>query len=555
MSINLRPWIIGGLGLAGSIWVLDGITDWLGDWVPAIVIGSGLTWGYLKFKGAPPLVQPMSAKPITVDRVKVAVAEAEGVVNQLATAMADGTGTAANLSALRLQIHDLLHGLDRPEIRLAVMGGQGVGKTSLTTLLQTDWIANISQQLQLKDTPALFQPQADADAATPDHRAWQLGRTADLVMFLTDGDLTASQMQVLQQLTDLHKRTVLIFNKQDQYLPQEQTQILAQLRDRVAALIRPEDVIAIATQPRPIKVRQHQADGSVKEWLEEPLTDIAPLTDRLTAILLKEGQKLVLASSLGNAEALKTAARSQLNALRRDRAMPLIERTQWLVAGTAFANPFPALDLLATAAINAQLVMDLSQLYQKKLTLEQAQVIAKALAALMLKLGVVEASTQAIGALLKTNALTYAAGGLAQGVSGAYFSRLAGLTLIEYFETADQPQRVASAPLQAILKSVFQQNQRSAVLQQFVRQVADRLIAETPNLISRSTDRLSAPIAPTTVTPTTTILELPPPQPLQTTAKRQPLQLDTPALNPLELDPATAAAVDRELEPVYEEIR
>jgi uncharacterized protein len=543
MSINLRPWIIGGLGLAGSIWVLDGITDWLGDWVPAIVMGSGLTWGYLKFNGLPSGGPPISAKPITVDRVKVAVAEAEGVVNQLA-AMADGT--APNLAALRLQIHDLLQGLDRQEIRLAVMGGQGVGKTSLTHLLQTDWIANISQpqsqQLQLKDTPALFQPQPDADAATPDHRAWQLGRTADLVMFLTDSDLTASQMQVLQQLTDLHKRTVLIFNKQDQYLPQEQTQILAQLRDRVAAFIRPADVIAIATHPRPIKVRQHQADGSVQEWLEEPLTAITPLTDRLTEILLTEGQKLVLASSLGNAEALKTAARSQLNALRRDRAMPLIERTQWLVAGTAFANPFPALDLLATAAINAQLVMELSQLYQQKLTLEQAQVIAKALAALMLKLGVVEAATQAIGALLKTNALTYAAGGLAQGVSGAYFSRLAGLTLIEYFETADQPQRPRVDRLQTILQSVFQQNQRAAVFQLFVRQVADRLTAETPSLIGRkpaTTPPIATPIGDMIVDVT--------PEPLHVEAKRQPLRLDTPEI-PIALE-------ERELEPIYEEIR
>ncbi len=548
MSIDLRPWVIGGLGLAGSIWLLDGITDFLGDWIPAIVLGSGLTWGYLKFKPLNPVAAPLSQRPITRDRVEVAVAEAAGIVNQLATEVTDAPdGNAQNLSRLRLQIQDLLNGLDRDELRLAIMGGQGVGKTILADLLQTDWIAQLAQpqQLQIKDTPALFQ----ANGAERDDRAWQLGRTADMVMFLTDGDLTDSQMQVLQQLTTMHKRTVLVFNKQDQYLPKEQTEILAKLRDRTQAIIRPEDVIAIATQPRPIKVRQHQADGSVKEWLEEPLTEISPLTDRLTEILLKEGQKLVLASSLGNAEALKTEAREQLNRIRRDRAMPLIDRTQWLVAGTAFANPFPALDLLATAAINAQLVMDLSQLYQKKLTLEQAQVIAKALAALMLKLGVVEASTQAIGALLKSNALTYAAGGLAQGVSGAYFSRLAGLTLIEYFETADQPQRASADQLQGILKSVFQQNQRSAVLQQFVKQVVDRLIAEAPSLIGRKSPTPQAQTAPIATPQPELIIDLPPPQPLEATAKRQPLRLDTPELEtPLETPV-------RELEPVYEEIR
>jgi uncharacterized protein len=542
LSSNLRPWAIGGLGLLGSIWVLDGITDFLGDWIPAIVIGSGLTWGYLKFKSPIPPTQPISTRPITADTVKVAVAAAEGIVNQLATEVADLSieGSAQNLSRLRLQIHDLLNGLDRDEIRLAVMGGKGVGKTSLTQLLQTDWSAGISHQLQIKDTPALF----SAIGEVLEDRAWQLGRTADLVMLLTDGDLTDSQMQVLKQLHDRHHRTVLVFNKQDQYLPKEQVEILAKLRDRVADLMRPEDVIAIATQPRPIKVRQHQDDGSVKEWLEEPGTQIAPLTDRLTEILLKEGRKLVLASSLGNAKALATEARTQLNAIRRDRAMPLIDRTQWLVAGTAFANPFPALDLLATAAINAQLVLDLSQIYQKPLSLEQAQVIAKALAGLMLKLGVVEASTQAIGALLKTNALTYAAGGLAQGVSGAYFSRLAGLTLIEYFEAAEAPARVSSDKLQTILKSVFQQNQRSAVLQLFVKQVADRLIAETPSLMGRKPATVASPtVGETPIGDVVT----PPAAPLNLEAKRQPLRLDTPEI-PIALE-------ERELEPIYEEMR
>jgi hypothetical protein len=551
MSINLRPWIIGGLGLAGSIWLLDGITDFLGDWLPAIVIGSGLTWAYVKFQGMPKVVQPMSTRPLTVETVKVAVAQATDIVNQLATEVEDLSidGSAQNLAKLRLQIHSLLNGLDRDEICLAVMGGKGVGKSSLTQLLQRDWIAEVSQQLQIEDTPALFC--AIGPEQKLEEHAWQRGKAADLVMFLTDGDLTDSQMQVLQRLTAAHRRTLLIFNKQDQYLPKEQATIIQQLRQRVADIIRPEDVIAIATQPRPIKVRQHQEDGSVKEWLEEPSTQITELTRRLTEILLKEGQKLILASSLGNAEALKTEARGQLNIIRRTRAMPLIERTQWLVAGTAFANPFPALDLLAAAAINGQLVLDLSQLYQKSLSVEQAQVIAKSLAGLMLKLGVVEASTQAIAAVLKTNAMTYAAGGFVQGVSGAYFSRLAGLTLIEYFESEGQPQRVPSDKLQSILQSVFQRNQRTTVMQLFVRQVIDRLTAETPTIATHTT----ASEKPSTTAATDTT-PAPPPTKVQAEAAKQPLNPE-PKRQPLRLDAPTAAeaAIQPELEPLYEEVR
>ena len=111
-----------------------------------------------------------------------------------------------------------------------------------------------------------------------------------------------------------------------------------------------------------------------------------------------------------------------MNGLRRDRAVPVIEQYQWIAAAAAFANPVPALDLLATAAINAQLVMELGGIYQQKFSLEQAQAVAGTLGSLMLKLGLVELSTQTIGTILKSNAITFVAGGVVQGVSAAYLT-------------------------------------------------------------------------------------------------------------------------------------
>jgi len=78
-----------------------------------------------------------------------------------------------------------------------------------------------------------------------------------------------------------------------------------------------------------------------------------------------------------------------LNGVRRDRAPPVAEQYQWIAAAAAFANP-PALDLLATAAINAQLVMELGAIYQQKFSLQQAQAVAGTLGSD--KLGLVELS-------------------------------------------------------------------------------------------------------------------------------------------------------------------
>jgi uncharacterized protein len=534
MQLTPRSLLLGAVGLASSIWILDGITDVLGDWIPAIVLGSGATWAYLALSTTSVATVPISKRLLTEARVKGAINEVEGVIERLEQ---EGGDPARSQSAkLRLQVYETLRSLDRQTLNFTVMGSKGVGKTSLTQLLQTQWLPAQTTEVQIQDSPELF----SATAQAAEGEAWKLAHSADLVLFVTDGDVTESQRQAIQRLVQGHRRTLVVFNKQDQYLPREQTELLDRLRTSLQSLIPPEDIVAIATQPRPIKVRQHQHDGSVQEWLEEPEPQIASLCHRLTAILAQEGPKLILASALGDAEALKGEAEAKLNHLRRDRATPLIDKAQWLVAGTTFANPFPALDLLATAAINGQMVMELGQMYQRPMTLEQGKAIAKTLAALMVKQGVVEFSTQAIGLLLKHNPVTYVAGGLVQGVSAAYLTRIAGFTLIEYFE-AGEP--VQPSQLGSLLSRVFSQNQRNAFLELFVKQGFERLSILTPTFKALTETLTETPANTPAETPaqtpaqTPTITILPEPSPLQVSPKPMVLDLpDRPELAPLQVE-------------------
>ena len=101
----------------------------------------------------------------------------------------------------------------------------------------------------------------------------------------------------------------------------------------------------------------------------------------------------------------------------------------------------------------------------------------------MIKLGIVEVSTQAIASVLKTNALTYLAGGVLQGISGAYLTRIAGLALTTYWEEECSVANISTASastvkldkLSSIVKTVFQQNQRTNFLQGFVTIALDQL--------------------------------------------------------------------------------
>ncbi len=308
--------------------------------------------------------------------------------------------------------------------------------------------------------------------------------------FVTAGDLTDSEFQTLKQLIAKNHRILLLFNKQDQYLPDDRPVILQRLRDRMQNLLTAEEVLAVSAQPAPVKVRQHQADGSVTERFEQPQPDVASLLQQIQQILTQESQQLIFATVKRQAQALTAATQVELNQILRQRAQPIIEQYQWIAAAAAFANPVPSLDLLATATINAQLVMDLGAVYQQKFSIEQAKTVIGNLASQMVKLGLVEMASQAIAPLLKSHALTYVAGGTLQGISAAYLTQLAGLSLVEYFEEQSlNPAEAGSFKLDRLvakLKLVFQENQRSAFLQSLVQQGVNRLVPQAASTASVS---------------------------------------------------------------------
>lgn len=472
-----RPVLVGGLGITVAGWMVNSIQP------HHFHLGGSLIWGTIALgsgvwmwsQQSRQLDLPSPAAPVdrstvtrTFEAIETLIAQLEIEAENLGLATAKTT----SIANLREQLASLSPQLDRKQASLAVMGSKGVGKSTLASLLAANFKPTAPKAADSSDSAS--------DSSEPN------GSTADLVLFVTAGDMTDSEFQRVQQLLS-QQRVLLIFNKQDQYLPSDRPVILQQLRDRMQGLIAAEDIMAIATHPTVIKVRQHQLDGSIQELVEQPEPDIAALRDRLKTVLATQGQQLIFNTVQRQALALKATTLVELNQLRRDRALPAIEQSQWVAAAAAFANPVPTLDLLATAAINTQLIMDLAAIYQQPFSLDQAKTVAATLASQMVKLGLVEMTSQAIAPLLKSHALTYVAGGLMQGVSAAYLTRLAGLSLVEYFEQCSQTQQAGGEGfsfdrLTQTLKAIFQDNQRTAFLQTLVKQGIARLVPSAPQL-------------------------------------------------------------------------
>lgn len=500
VALLKRPLLVGGLGLSATLALLgsthinplDSSTL-----LSALALGSGLWWwrrGDSSRTSPPTAPRPIAPPVVDRSRVKAELAALAALVETLAeeSAMAS-TALPEAINRYRQEHQALGTEVNRQTIQVAIAGDPRTGKTTLLELLTAPGTEAKAEANPLSFAEVTLAP----TAAPPDWLGY------DGVVLVTDGDMTDSALTLLRERVMAGQGAVLVFNKQDHYDPTDQQTILAQLQQQMASLPVPVPVVSTAAAPRPIKVRRHQADGTVIEMMETPDPAIAALHTTLAVALVAERPTLVAATVLRRAQALRQQVQTDLNRLRRDRAMPLIDQLQWVAGAAAFANPVPTLDLLATVAINGQLIMDLGKLYGFNLSLDEAKTAAGTLASLTVKLGLVELSTQVLTAVLKSHFATYLAGGLVQGLSAAYLTRMAGLSLVEYFEQAalvGTPATALSwAAIAQRLQSTIQQNRQLSLLQTLTRQGIDILKPAPAQLPASTAPALDLATEPATV--------------------------------------------------------
>ncbi|MGB3512330.1 MAG: DUF697 domain-containing protein [Microcoleaceae cyanobacterium] len=485
MAVKLqRPILVGGIGLSLLLWLLDTVQNSMAELGEVTILGiiaAGVgVWLFKKPQSAPLEKQTLKIPPATKEAVEQAIALSTATIDKLSKEVEDNTSRqklVIPITQLRQQVKILTEELERQELTIAVTGGQGVGKTSLAKILKSQWVSPSSEKVEITDILLSL----ESTIANVDSQINPLS-PYDLILFITTGDLIDSEYQVLSKLTSLGQHFILVWNKQDQYLPDQKPQILQKLKETLSTIDSAENVIGTVVVPNSVKVRKHQSDGSVQESIEQPLPEIAGLIEKLDQILAVESKQLVWATTKRKAEIVTLEAENLLNQVRRERAIPVIEQYQWIAAATAFANPVPALDLLATAAINAQLIVDLSGIYEQKFSLEQGKQVAGTIAELMLKLGLVELSTKTLSTILKSNTVTFVAGGAVQAVSAAYLTRVAGMSLVEYFQSQKDSNSVNIEKLGKIIQNVFSQTQQNNFLKSFVPQVMSHILPQNKKL-------------------------------------------------------------------------
>ena len=444
-----------------------------------ILLVAGVTavayYGFLFTR--PQRQQPLPLK-VPVQRSEAAQESLEAVRQQVARIQDE-----VARQALLQQSQELEASFLRREFRLAVFGTGSAGKTSIvnavlgrmvgqvgapmgTTIIGETYqfrFKSIDRQIHITDTPGILE--AGIVGTERAQLARQLATEADLLLFVIDNDLRQSEYEALRSLAIIGKRSIVVFNKIDLYPEADLQAILDRLQVRLQDLITAEDIVAIAANPRPVPLETGE--------IVQPDPDIVPLLKRIVRVLRQEGEDLIADNILLQTQRLGEAARQLIDAERLQQAERIVDRFQWIGAGVVSAMPLPGIDLLAAAAINAQMVVELGRVYGCEINLERGKELAVSLAKTLVSLGIVRGATELFSIALQTNVATFLVGRAVQGMTAAYLTRIAGKSFIEYFR---RDQTWGDGGISQVVQEQFCLNQRDEFIKAFVQQAIDRVV-------------------------------------------------------------------------------
>ncbi|MFM9047797.1 MAG: YcjF family protein [Cyanobium sp.] len=488
IAMALVVLLLVGLVLQGVNQLLWQLSYWLPGWlvgpllllvVGAVVLALGqLGWPWiqalLRGEGHPKRLPAEQAR----NRREAAARNLQAIDQTL-----EQVRDAVERQALQQERERMQAELERGDVVIAVFGTGSTGKTSLIRALLQELVGTVgaamgstrsvsryrlrlqglSRAVILEDTPGILE--AGEAGGAREETARRQAAKADLLLLVVDGDLRAAEWEVFETLASVGKRLLLVLNKCDLRGEQEEQRLLALLRRRCADRIAKEDVVPVSSAPQSVPMpggRPYQ-----------PAPEVEALVRRMAAVLHAEGEELIADNLLLQCRELGEASRQLLDRQRRQDAERIVDRYMWIGAGVLMVTPLPGVDLLGTAAVNAQMVMEIGKVYGVQLSRASAQDLALSVGRTLAGLGLIKGGVGLLTSAMALQLPVLLVGRAIQAVSAAWLTRVAGQGFISYFQ---QNQDWGDGGVQEVLQRQFDLNRREGALRQFLELALQRVV-------------------------------------------------------------------------------
>ena len=362
-----------------------------------------------------------------------------------------GCGSSGKTSLIRALLRELVG-----EVGAAMGSTRAAGRYRLR-------LQGLERTVILEDTPGILE--AGPEGREREQLARRQAVRADLLLLVVDGDLRGSELEVFDALASLGKRLLLVLNKCDLRGEQEEQKLLTLLRRRCAGRIAAEDVIPASASPQSVPMPGGRP--------LQPPPEIDGLLQRMAMVLRQDGEELIADNLLLQCRRLGEASRGLLDRQRRRDAEAIVDRYAWIGAGVLMATPLPGLDLLGTAAVNAQMVMEIGRVYGITLSRATAQELAVSVGRTLAGLGLIKGGVTLLSSSLSLSLPTLLVSRALQAVSGAWLTRVAGRSFIAYFQ---QNQDWGDGGMAEVLQREYELNRREGALRSFLTAAFTRVV-------------------------------------------------------------------------------
>jgi small GTP-binding protein len=309
-----------------------------------------------------------------------------------------------------------------------------------------------ASKLVVVDTPGINEVDGLDQAAL----AHKTVRYADLVLFVTFGDLNEIEFTALKALHELDKPIIVVLNKIDIFKRHELAEVLAAVRAKVAGLVGEADIVFAAGDPRPSIRIVTLPDGREQEEDVPRAPVIEDLQARILEVLQREGKAVVaLNANLFAAEVSDRIAALKVEA-RKAEADTLITRFMWVKATAVALNPVPIADVAGGAVTDAIMVQKLGEVYGQEFSRRNAARLIKEIIGAWGIVATVEWATHLASGLMKGLAplLGHAIVAVPQALTAAWTSYVVGQAASRYFRDGGWGPKGAKAIVREILSDL-----------------------------------------------------------------------------------------------------
>ena len=144
----------------------------------------------------------------------------------------------------------------------------------------------------------------------------------------------------------------------------------------------------------------------------------------------------------------------------------------WITGGVILVNPLPAFDFLTTTSVNVQMIMELSKIYEIKLTKKDAKNLSKSLLSVLAKQGILKGGLAILSPALATSLTKIIISKSIQSITAGWLIRIVGLSLIEYFRNG---QDWGDGGIQEVVDNIYRISKREDILNNFVKEAISKI--------------------------------------------------------------------------------